>query len=107
MDTVRLIDDEGRERRGISARYAADFIMEEEYTGFGKNGVIDFVKPAGMDGKQPFATTWEIRQLMTEYPEKPLVHGNHRERGAKTWIEQPVRAKTGRGGFARTIHFRT
>lgn len=103
MDTVRLFDDEGRERCGISARYAADFIMEKEYIGFGKNGVIEFLKPARTDGKQQFATTWDIRQLMTEYPSQPPVQRNYRERGSKTWIEQPVNARTGRVGTVTAI----
>jgi hypothetical protein len=106
VNTVRLVDDDGRERCGISARYAADFIMEKPYIGFGKNRVIEFLKPAGMDGAQPFATTWDIRQLMTEYPKKPLVQSNHRERGAKTWIQQPVKAKAGTTGQTATIHFK-
>lgn len=103
VDTVRLVDDEGRERCGISARYAADFIMEKAYIGFGKNGVIEFLKPAGMDGQQPFATTWDIRQLMTEHPSQPPVQRNYRQRGSKTWIEQPVNARTGRAGSINTI----
>jgi hypothetical protein len=77
--------------------------MEKHYMGFGKNGVVEFLKPAAMDGAQPFATKWDIRQLMTEYPRKPPVQRNHSERGAKTWIPQPVRAKTGRRGSTITI----
>ena len=102
-NAVRLVGDDGRERCGISARYAADFIMEKAYIGFGKNGVIQFLKPAAMDGTQPFATSWDIRQLMTEYPKKPPVQRNHRELGSKTWIQQPVNGKTGRTGSITTI----
>ena len=36
VDTVHMVDDDGRERCGISARYAADFIMKKEYVGFGR-----------------------------------------------------------------------
>jgi hypothetical protein len=103
VESVRLIDDDGQERRGISARYAADYISEKTYIGFGRNGVIEFLKPAGMGAAQPFASKWDIRQLMTEYPKEPLVHSNHRERGSKTWIQQPVRAKTGRSGSTTSI----
>jgi hypothetical protein len=103
VDTVRLVDDDGRERCGISARYAADFILEKEYIGFGKNGAIEFLKPAGMDGKQPFATTWDVRQLMADYPSQPPVQRNYRARGSKTWVQQPVNAKTGRAGSITTI----
>jgi hypothetical protein len=103
VESVRLVDDDGRERRGISARYAADFILEKEYIGFGKNGVIEFLRPVTMNSTQPFATAWDIRKLMTEYPKEPLVHGNYREPGAKTWIQQPVRAKTGRSGSTTSI----
>ena len=98
-----MIDDSGRERHGISARYAADYISEKTYIGFGRNGIIEFLKPAGMGAAGPFASKWDIRQLMTEYPKKSLVHGNHRERGAKIWIQQPVRAKTGRSGSTTSI----
>jgi hypothetical protein len=103
VDTVRLVDDDGRERCGISARYAADFIMEKSYIGFGKNGVIEFLKPVGMEGRQPFATTWDVRQLMKDYPSQPPVQRNYRERGSKTWVEQPVNARTGRAGSINTI----
>ena len=103
VGTVRLVDDEGRERCGISARYAAEFIMEKAYIGFGKNGVIEFLKPAGKDGTQPFATTWDVRQLMTDYPSRPPVQRNHRELGSKTWIQQPVNGKTGRTGSITTV----
>lgn len=65
IHSVRLVDDDGRERCGISARYAADFIMEKQYVGFGKNGPIEFLKPAAIDGARPFVTKWDVRQLMT------------------------------------------
>jgi hypothetical protein len=103
VESVRIVGDDGRERRGISARFAADFIMEKSYIGFGKNGVIEFLRPTDLDSSQPFATNWDIRQLMTEYPKKPPVQNNHRERGSKTWVQQPVRAKTGHGGVVTTI----
>ena len=77
--------------------------MEKAYIGFGKNGIIEFLKPAGMDGAQPFVTTWDIRQLMTDYPSQPPVQRNHRERASKTWIQQPVNGKTGRTGSITTI----
>ena len=97
------MDEDGHERRGISARYSADYISKKHYIGFGKNGVIEFLKPAGIDRSQPFATTWHVRQLMTEYPKAPQVQNNYRERGSKTWVQQPVRAKTGRTGSTSSI----
>ena len=51
----------------------------------------------------PFASKRDIRQVMAAYPKKPLVHGNYRERGAKTWVQQPVRAKTGRFSSTTSI----
>ncbi len=102
-----MVDVDGRERRGISARYAADFILDKPYIGFGRNGIVEYLKPAAMDGRQPFATAWDIRKLMTEYPKEPLVHCNHREHGAKTWIPQPVRAKTGLPGSITSIFIKT
>ena len=103
VESVRLIDGDGQERRGISAPYAADYISERGYIGFGRNGVIEFLKPADMGVAGPFASKRDIRQVMAAYPKKPLVHGNYRERGAKTWVQQPVRAKTGRFSSTTSI----
>jgi len=104
--TVRIIDENGRERCGISARYAADFILDKPYIGFGKNGVVEFLKPADFDRPPPFATRWDVRNLLAQYPRRPPVQLNHQQPGAKTWVQQPTRAKTGVGGQTTTIHFK-
>jgi hypothetical protein len=103
VESVRLVDDDGHERCGISACFAADYIWEKHYIGFGRNGVIEFLKPAGSGRARPYATKWDIQQLMTEYPKQPLVRCNHQERGAKTWVQQPVRARTGHSGSTTSI----
>ncbi len=56
IDAVRIVDEGGRERHGISARYAADLILDKPYIGYGKNGVIECLKHLGADRPPPFAT---------------------------------------------------
>ena len=36
-------------------------------------------------------------------PSQPPVQRNYRERGSKTWVQQPVNARTGRAGSITTI----
>lgn len=106
IDAVRIVDEGGRERHGISARYAADLILDKPYIGYGKNGVIECLKHLGADRPPPFATRWDVREVMAEYPKRPPVQLNHQQPGAKTWVQQPTRAKTGVGGQTNTIHFK-
>ncbi len=105
VNTVIFVNLDGRELLGISASYAADLIKGEQYTGFGRNGVVERLKPTTL--RTASAIGWDIRQLMSEYPKRPTVHGNYRDPGAKTWVQQPTKAKTGATGQTKTIHFKT
>jgi hypothetical protein len=106
IDAVRIVDESGRERHGISAQYAADLILDKPYIGYGKNGVIERLKHRGADRPPPFATRWDLRNMMAQYPKRPPVQLNHQLPGAKTWVQQPTRSKTGVGGQTTTIHFK-
>jgi hypothetical protein len=106
IEAVRIVDESGRDRRGISARYAADLVLDQPYIGYGKNGVIEFLKHHDADRPPPFATRWDLRNVMAQYPKRPPVQLNHQPPGAKAWVQQPTRAKTGVGGQMNTIHFK-
>jgi hypothetical protein len=105
-DAVCIVDESGRECRGISAIYAADLILDEPFIGYGRNGVIERLKHLGADKPPPFATRWDVRNLMSQYPKRPPAQLNHQRPGAKTWVQQPTRSKTGVGGQTNTIHFK-
>jgi hypothetical protein len=97
-ETVSLVGADGVERHGVSAKYAADFIMGGEFIGYGKNGVIDYVKAMDAPEQGPFATRRDVTAIMRSFPRLPDVHKNKQQAGAKQWVEHPDKAKLGCGG---------
>ncbi len=102
-----MFDGDDRERKNISARYAADLALGADYVGVGNRHRIYFIKPVGLRRRRPaFATTVEIKQLLAEYPKQPVVERNYQPASNKGWVQQPTQARTGQGGLLHTIHFR-
>ncbi|WP_321473016.1 hypothetical protein [uncultured Paludibaculum sp.] len=109
---VTMIDEDGRPHSNLSPRHVADLIDGGDYWGFGKHGVIERVRPAGLK-LSPFATnrTFEphgrkfISSAMGGFPQLPVVQKNPQARGAAKWAPQPANARTGSFGTQRTLHF--
>ncbi len=102
---VTFTDGDGRPHCNMSPRFVADLIEVGDWCGYGKHGVIERVRPAGLSCEQ-FASKPEIRRTMKSFPRLPVVQKNSQS-GRTTWAAQPVNARAGSFGIQRTLHFGT
>ncbi len=103
VGAVVLVDVDGRERRGISPSYAADYIHGRAFVGYGKNRVIELVKAVEAPRRRRFATPPDIRELLTDFPRRSVAH-TVRQDGLE-WRADPAHSNTGAKGEFLTVHF--
>lgn len=104
-ETVTLIDIDGQERRGISARYAADSIVGRPFIGHGKNGIVTCIRATEAPRRGPFATTFDMKAIMRSFPRLlRAAEKTPQDPGAKQWVPQPVFSNTGSTGAIDTVH---
>lgn len=104
-EAVLLIDENGHPHPNLSPRHVANLITDGNYWGYGKNGVVERVRPAGLD-LEPFLTRPAVRQVMNAFPRLPVVHSNPQAPGGMKWVRQIHNTRTGSTGAQRTLHFR-
>ena len=103
QESVTIISSDGRQRCNISAHHAAREIAGGGFTGFGKRGIVLVIVADGAPRPGPFAPPSGIRAVMQAFPRLPHVDKNVQKPGAKKWVPQPVRARTGRMGREATV----
>jgi hypothetical protein len=103
-ERVTLIESDGRERKNITPHCAADIISGREFIGYGKNGVIEFVKAVGAPRRGPFVVAADIRSLLRDFPR--LRTASRSAQQGLEWRQQPAASKNGRSTRVLTVHFR-
>ncbi|MCX6631578.1 MAG: hypothetical protein NTW28_28530, partial [Candidatus Solibacter sp.] len=106
---VEVVDFSGRVCMSASGQEVLGRFVLAGYVGIGNHSRIRLVKPEGVRYRpEEFGAQ---RQVVMNFRESAQVaHDvelNRVAKGAKTWPQQPARAKTGRCGTTSTIHFRT
>ncbi len=104
-EPVGVFDANGKKKRNVSAEYAAKHYATDEFVGVGNRRRIRFIKPVTLVHK-PAITRAELIRIMNDDPRGPVVHRNRQGRGAKRWVGQPARARTGAAGKARVVFLR-
>ncbi len=105
---VEVVDYSGRVRLSTSGVEVATRIILTGYVGVGNNSRIRYVKPEGVRyRRERFGCERQIKADLRESAQIARdVELNRVLKGAKTWPQQPARAKTGVGGQMNTIHFK-
>lgn len=104
-ETVCLTDSDGRTHANLSPRYVAGLIGAGDWTGYGKHGYIERVRPAGLH-LEPFATKHDVKRTMASFPRTKPVEKNRQAPGGKVWAPQPANSRTGSFGVQTTLFFR-
>jgi hypothetical protein len=102
---VEVVDFSGRVHLSVSGAEVATTIILTGYVGVGNNSRIRYVKPEGVRYRpEGFGSK---RQVVADFREAAQIPSdaelNSVAKGAKTWSQQPARAKTGQGGALVTI----
>jgi hypothetical protein len=102
---VEIVDFSGKVRLSTSGTEVATRIILTGYVGVGNHSRIRYVKPEGVRYRpEEFGSK---RQLIADFHEAAQVlHDaelNAVAKGAKTWQQQPARAKRANGGGVVTI----
>lgn len=102
---VEVVDFSGRVRLSASGAEVATRIILTGYVGVGNHSRIRYVKPEGVRYRpEEFGSK---RQVVADFREAAQIpydaELNAVAKGAKTWPQQPARAKTGQGGAVVTI----
>ncbi len=102
---VEVVDYSGRVRLSTSGVEVATRIILTSYVGVGNNSRIRYVKPEGVRYRpERFGCERQIKADLRESTQISRdVELNRVLKGAKTWPQQPARAKTSRGGSLVTI----
>lgn len=102
---VEVVDYSGQVRLSTSGVEVATRIILTGYVGVGNNSRIRYVKPEGVRYRpERFGCERQIKADLRESAQVSRdVELNRVLKGAKTWPQQPPRAKTGRGGSLVTI----
>lgn len=105
---VAIVDFSGRACMHATGREAADRIALIDFVGVGNHGRIRHVKPRGVRFRRdPFGLPSQVAANFRDSARIPQdAEMNRVLIGAKTWPQQPCRAKTGHGGSVTTFHFR-
>jgi hypothetical protein len=102
---VEVVDCSGRVRLSTSGSEVVTRLILTGYVGVGNNSRIRYVKPEGVRYRpERFGCERQIKADLRESAQLSRdVELNRVLKGAKTWPQQPARAKTGRGGSLVTI----
>lgn len=102
---VEVVDYSGRVRLSTSGVEVATRIILTGYVGVGNHSRIRYVKPEGIRYRpERFGCERQIKADLRESAQISRdVELNRVLKGAKTWPQQPARAKTGCGGSLVTI----
>ncbi len=102
---VEVVDYSGRVRLSTSGVEVVTRLILTGYVGVGNNSRIRYVKPEGVRYRpERFGCERQIKADLRESAQLSRdVELNRVLKGAKTWPQQPTRAKTGRGGSLVTI----
>lgn len=102
---VEVVDYSGRVRLSTSGVEVATGLILTGYVGVGNNSRIRYVKPEGVRYRpERFGCERQIKADLRESAQLSRdVELNRVLKGAKTWPQQPARAKTDRGGSLVTI----
>ena len=103
-ETITLVHADGCAHHGISPTWAAERIAGAAFTGYGRNGVVSKVVADELPRQGPFATKYDVKVVMSDYPRLPHVDKNPQAPGAAIWAPQPVFANTGVAGKTATVH---